>query len=98
MQKCYYDAYNSFRELIVGDLMLLSSKYFALPGGKKLGSGLIGPFQVEKRVGKDAYHLILFDRVFGVYSIFYVSILCPWIARGTSQGPLNPLVHRGSDG
>jgi hypothetical protein len=68
-----------------GDLVLLQAKNFrfAAPGAKKLHPKFIGPFTVERMVGKTAVKLRLpsygnWDRI---HDVHHVSLLRPYTAR-----------------
>ena len=52
MQKCDYNAYNSFRELTLGAIVLLSTKNLANLGSKKLGARSIGFFCSQQAFGE----------------------------------------------
>ena len=56
-QKKYYDAYHRHQEFQVGDMVLLSTKNFHLPGTRKLHPRWVGPFKVFQHIGPTAYRL-----------------------------------------
>jgi hypothetical protein len=83
--------YNSKRRDVSyepGDLVLLSTTNLRLkvPGSGKLLPRFVGPFPVEKQVGKAAYKLALPPSML-VHPVFHVSLLHPYSSDGASQPP-----------
>lgn len=71
----------------VGDWVLLSSKDLRFKqGSPKLLPRWVGPFQVHKRIGKQAYELNLPAR-WKIHDVFHVSKLEPYRRDGSIQPP-----------
>ena len=72
----------------VGDLVLLSSKNIRLRrASKKLSDRYLGPFQVLKVVGPNAYTLKLPKEYGRLHNIFHVSLVEPFKKRPGSVTP-----------
>ena len=70
-----------------GDWVLLSSKDLRFKQGTpKLLPRWVGPFQIHKRIGKQAYELILPAR-WKIHDVFHVSKLEPYRRDGSVQPP-----------
>ena len=71
-----------------GDLVLLSSKHIRLQkASRKLADKFLGPFEVLKVVGKNAYTLKLPKKYGRLHSTFHVSLLEPYRQRPGSEKP-----------
>lgn len=71
----------------VGDWVLLASKDLRFKqGSPKLLPRWVGPFQVHKRIGKQAYELNLPSR-WKIHDVFHVSKLEPYRRDGSVQPP-----------
>ena len=71
----YYDREHVPLEFKVGDRVLLSTKHLQLDGSHKLQLRFVGPFVVQAKVGRLAYHLNLHTRYARTHPIFYISLL-----------------------
>lgn len=74
-------------EFKVKDLVLLSSKNIrTVRASKKLDHRFLGPFKIEKRIGKQAYRLALPSKYSRIHNVFHVSLLEPYYQR-TGETP-----------
>jgi hypothetical protein len=81
-QAKYYNKRHTPIEYSVGELVLLSSQNIqTTQPSKKLGHRRLGPFEVERRVGKQAYQLKLPMRYKSIHNVFHVSLLEPYRRR-----------------
>jgi hypothetical protein len=101
--KLYYDKHHRHVEYSVGTQVLLSTKHINLQraaGGdscRKLMPRYIGPFPIEKVVGKGAYKLTLPAPLRRLHNVFNVCLLKPYQSDGRSQPP-PPLLTARDDG
>lgn len=74
--------------------MLLSSKHIKLKtvGTRKLLPRFLGPFTVQKRIGKLAYELDLSHDMPKVHPVFHVSLLQPFTPGSTPPPPLPTVI------
>ena len=80
-----------------GDWVLLSSKDLRFKqGSPKLLPRWVGPFQLHKRVGKQAYELVLPAR-WRIHDVFHVSKLEPYRRDGSVQPPPPAELLQGED-
>jgi hypothetical protein len=100
--KQYADKGRRDVEFVVGDEVLLSTKYLRLSvlRGRpdittKLLPKFIGPFRIEKQIGKAAYRLDLSSTALKVHPVFHVSLLKPYTR---SKGVVPPPVPTLLDG
>jgi hypothetical protein len=100
--KQYADKGRRDVEFVVGDEVLLSTKYLRLSvlRGRpdittKLLPTFIGPFRIEKQIGKAAYRLDLSSTALKVHPVFHVSLLKPYTR---SKGVVPPPVPTLLDG
>jgi len=71
----------------VGDEVLLSTKNLkAKQPSRKLTHHFIGPYCVEKIIGRQAYKLTL-PTAYEIYPVFYVSLLEPYVCRRGANIP-----------
>jgi hypothetical protein len=100
-QKAYYDAGRRDVSFSVGEEVLLSSKHLSLRrvGDKsstpKLLPKWVGPFEIQKVIGKGAYKLVLPDTM-KVHPVFHVSLLKAFHSDGRVQPP-DPLIIDGEE-
>ena len=81
-QKKYYNEKHQPQTYKPGDMVLLSTKNIKLSRpNKKLDYCFIGPFQIVRAVGKQAYELDLPERYSRLHPVFHVSLLEPWRER-----------------
>jgi hypothetical protein len=98
--KLYYDKHHRHVEFSVGAQVLLSTKNINLQraaGGdscRKLMPRYIGPFPIEKVVGKGAYKLTLPTTLKRLHNVFNVCLLKPYRSDGRSQPPPPVLTAR----
>ena len=86
-QKAYADLHRKHVQFQPQQWVLLSSKnlHFKM-GTPKLLPRFVGPFQVCKQVGKDAYELVLPEN-WKIHDTFHVSQLAAYHTRGNYQPP-----------
>jgi len=71
----------------VGDEVLLSTKNLkAKQPSKKLTHCFIGPYRVEKIIGKQAYKLTL-PTAYRIHPVFHLSLLEPYVRRRGADVP-----------
>ena len=64
----------------IGDLVLLSTKTLKMKGiPDKLKKRIMGPFQIQERIGRQAYRLFL-PETCKVHPVFHISLLKKWNA------------------
>lgn len=87
-QKTYADSKRRDDSFEPGELVLLSTTNLRLkvPGSQKLLPRYIGPFAIEKQVGKCAYKLTL-PTAMRVHPVFHVSLLHKYHADGKVHPP-----------
>lgn len=87
-QKMYADSKRRDQSFQPGDLVLLSTANLRLkvPGAQKLLPRYVGPFAVEKQVGRNAYKLTLPSSM-RVHPVFHVSLLHEYHPGGNVQPP-----------
>ena len=61
---------------------MLDVSNLSIPGIRKLGWWFVGPFVVTTRISEVAYHLDLKGRFTHIHPVFYVSLLCRFVASG----------------
>ena len=84
----YYNRKHMPKAYKPGDLVLLSSKHIRLQkASRKLADKFLGPFEVLKVVGKNAYTLKLPKKYGRLHSTFHVSLLEPYRQRPGSEKP-----------
>ena len=89
--KKYYDRRHKQASFVVGDWVQLSTKHIRLKKVmKKLSDRYIGPFQVEEKVGINAYKLRLPQKYGRLHPTFHVSLL-ELYARRTGEEPPEPI-------
>ena len=72
----WYDSHRKAREYAPGTKVMLASKYIKLRRvSKKLADKMLGPFEVEKRIGQNAYKLKLPTKYQRIHPVFHVSLL-----------------------
>ena len=71
--------------------MPLSTKNLWLPGTRKLHPRWVGPFKVLHWIGATTYKLDLQGRFHRLHSVFHTSYLKPYLDRGTSGAPPEPV-------
>lgn len=72
----FYDKYRKPKHFEEGSKVLLSSRNISLARpSPKLADKLLGPFKIEKRVGKNAYRLRLPAKYGRIHPTFHVSLL-----------------------
>lgn len=85
--KRYYDIKHRLVEFKEGDWVLLNSKNLRFKSGSpKLLPRWVGPFEIEKRVGKVAYKLHMPNR-WRLHDVFHVSLLNAYRRDGSVQPP-----------
>jgi hypothetical protein len=91
-QAKYYNKNHTPKEYNISDWVLLSSKNIAMPRpSKKLDHQFLGPFQIQKPVGKQSYWLMLLKAYSRIHPMFYVSFLEPYHCREGEKVPTPPL-------
>jgi transposase InsO family protein len=74
--KKWYDKHRKEKAFGEGDMVMLSSKNINLTRvNKKLADKLIGPFKIEKKIGRNAYKLTLPKKYGRLHPVFHVSLL-----------------------
>ena len=72
----YYDKGRKDKAYVVGDRVLLASRYIrTLRVNKKLIDKFLSPFQVLERIRNNAYRLELPKKYGRIYHTFHVSLL-----------------------
>ena len=71
---------------------MLSSKSLPLNGTKKFRSWFVGPFIIVSLVGTVALCLALTGKLWGLHSVFHVSLLCRYKPGGDGFKPPPPIV------
>lgn len=95
--KKYYDNKHRDVQFSVGDWVLLSSRNIKLRrASQKLADKFLGPFQVVRRVGKNAYRLQLPQKYGRIHPTFHVSLLKPYHRRHGTEPP-NPVDVEGEE-
>ena len=61
-----------------GDLVMLNAKNLRFKGIRKFMPRFVGPFAIEKAVGKVAFKLLLRDDWKGIHPVFHVGMLKPF--------------------
>lgn len=88
-QAKYYNKKHKPLTLKIGDLVLLSTKHLQLKNTtRKLNPKFIGPFRIDKRIGTQAYRLILPTKYLKLHNVFHISLLEPWNGDLTNSDPL----------
>jgi transposase InsO family protein len=84
----YYNAKHKDRSYRVGDQVLVSSQHIRLrKPAKKLTDRFLGPFEVLKTQGLNAYVLDLPKVYQKLHATFHVSLLEPYVAREGEEPP-----------
>lgn len=83
-----YDKKRSEVEYQVGQRVMLSAKNIRTrKASEKLSDKLIGPFEIEKRIGKNAYRLRLPQKYGQLHPVFHVSLLQEYHMRSGCEPP-----------
>ena len=77
----------------MGDQVFLSSKNLNVSVSRKLKKHWLGPFRVLQKIGSNAYRLELGERMAHIHHVFHVSLLKPYHAGGSLEGPPDPVVR-----
>ena len=87
--KKYYDKHRKAVSFKIGDWVMLSSRNINLRRAmKKLSDKNIGPFQIEAKLGQNAYRLRLPQQYGRLHSTFHVSLLSPYHRRPGEEPPV----------
>ena len=79
-QAKYYNKKHTLKEFRKGQKVLLRAKNIrTIKASKKLNNRLLGPFTINKPVGKQAYKLILPLKYKSIHPVFHVSLLEPYV-------------------
>ena len=82
IQTNWYNKNHKPRSFKVKDSVLLSSKNIkTIRTSKKLDHRFLGPFEIEKCIGDQAYRLILPQKYRRIHNVFHVSLLEPYHRR-----------------
>ena len=85
--KRYYDKTHKFAEFKKGDWVLLNAKNLTFKvGSPKLLPRWVGPFEIEKPIGKVAYKLHILAK-WRLHDVFHVSLLAEYRRDGIVQPP-----------
>ncbi|TAQ83095.1 hypothetical protein B7494_g8581 [Chlorociboria aeruginascens] len=76
----YYNKRHTMIDIKAGALVKLSTRNLRLQA-KKLAPRWIGPFRVQKKIGSQAYELILPPQYQRLHPVFSVSMIEPWNPR-----------------
>ena len=80
LQAKYYNKKHRDFEFNVGELVLLSNRNLKMRGiPEKLKKRIVGPFEVEQRIGQKSYKRALPEN-WKLHSVFHISILKIWNA------------------
>ena len=75
LQAKYYNRKHRDIEFNVGELVLLSTRNLKMKGiPEKLKKRFIGPFNIEQRIGQQAYKLSLLEN-WKIHPVFHISLL-----------------------
>ena len=83
--------YRHEEEFAVGDQVLLDASNLSIPGVHIFRQQFVGQFLVTARIGKVAYYLDLKGRFTCIHPVFYVSLLCSFVASGNGIEPPEPI-------
>ena len=84
--KRQYDSGHKPQTFVEGDSVLLSTKNIRPSGPAKLTPRFIGPYQVSRKVGSQAYELALPPSM-RIHNVFHTSLLKPYRSDGAYQPP-----------
>ena len=85
LQAKYYDKKHRDVEFEVGELVLLSTRNLKMKGiPEKLKKRFVGPFNVEQRIGQQAYKLSLPEN-WKIHPMFHISLLKRWNAASLQE-------------
>ena len=84
--KAIYDRGHRPQTFVVGDKVLLSTKNLTFSSPRKFMPKFLGPFEVTKSIGEQAYRLELPANM-KVHDVFHTSLLRPYRSDGTYQPP-----------
>ena len=92
-QAKYYDLKHLPRTFAVGDFVYLNSKNIDLTRpSKKLDWKYYSPYQIQDRIGKVAYRLVL-PKAMKIHNVFHVSLLEPCELSTEGTVPLPPPIE-----
>lgn len=89
-QKLAFDGHHRHQDFTVGDMVLLQSKNLKFKGQgltRKLMPKWVGPFEVLRRAGEQAYGLKLPPSMNAIHPVFHTGLLKPWKQDGRYQPP-----------
>ncbi len=91
-QKHYYNGRHKPSDFLVGNLVLLATKFLNLRTGgtKKLWPRWVGPFMITTRIGSMAYRLELPGSMRSIHNVFHVSLIKEYKSDGRTQPPPAP--------
>jgi hypothetical protein len=84
--KRQYDQGHKPQTFQADEFVLLSTKNIRIPGPSKLLPRFVGPYQVVKRIGEQAYELALPANM-KIHKVFHTSLLRPYRSDGPAQPP-----------
>ena len=91
-QKHYYNGRHKPSDFLVGNLVLLATKFLNLRTGgtRKLWPRWVGPFMITTRIGSMAYRLELPGSMRSIHNVFHVSLIKEYKSDGRTQPPPAP--------